>query len=57
VIKDNVGKAFIGYLQPGDQTVGELITIQGDKLRTISGWEFKLIVGRVLGWNGEELSV
>jgi stage II sporulation protein D len=29
----------------------ELISIAGDRTRTISGWEFKLIVGRALGWN------
>src|SRR5689334_16187836 len=35
-----------------DQTGrAELIEITGDRRRTISGWEFKLIVGRALGWN------
>jgi stage II sporulation protein D len=35
-----------------DQTGrAELIAIQGDRQKTISGWEFKLIVGRALGWN------
>ncbi|HKR13422.1 MAG TPA: SpoIID/LytB domain-containing protein [Pyrinomonadaceae bacterium] len=29
----------------------ELISIAGDQKRTINGWEFKLIVGRALGWN------
>jgi stage II sporulation protein D len=29
----------------------ELLSIVGDGVRTISGWEFKLIVGRALGWN------
>ncbi len=29
----------------------ELISIAGDRTRAISGWEFKLIVGRSLGWN------
>ncbi|HEX6046532.1 MAG TPA: SpoIID/LytB domain-containing protein [Pyrinomonadaceae bacterium] len=29
----------------------ELISIGGNRQRTISGWEFKLIVGRALGWN------
>lgn len=28
----------------------ELLTLVGDRRRTISGWEFKLIVGRALGW-------
>ncbi len=29
----------------------EMISIEGDRARTISGWEFKLIIGRSLGWN------
>ena len=28
----------------------EVLTLIGDRRRTISGWEFKLIVGRALGW-------
>ena len=28
----------------------ELLTLVGDRSRSISGWEFKLIVGRSLGW-------
>jgi len=28
----------------------ELLTLIGDRRREISGWEFKLIVGRALGW-------
>jgi stage II sporulation protein D len=34
-----------------DQTGrAEFLTLAGDRRRTISGWEFKLIVGRALGW-------
>jgi SpoIID/LytB domain protein len=34
-----------------DQTGrAEVISIVGDRTRTINGWEFKLIVGRALGW-------
>jgi stage II sporulation protein D len=29
----------------------QLITIKGDRELTINGWEFKIIVGRALGWN------
>ena len=29
----------------------ELVSIAGDRTRLINGWEFKLIVGRALGWN------
>ncbi len=35
-----------------DQTGrAEIVSIAGDRRKTISGWEFKLIVGRALGWN------
>ena len=35
-----------------DQTGrAEIVSIAGDQRKTISGWEFKLIVGRALGWN------
>ena len=29
----------------------EFITLEGEHRKTIRGWDFKLIVGRVLGWN------
>ena len=29
----------------------ELITLEGERRRTLSGWDYKLIVGRALGWN------
>ncbi|MEO6392071.1 MAG: SpoIID/LytB domain-containing protein [Pyrinomonadaceae bacterium] len=29
----------------------EFITIMGDRTRQVRGWDFKLIVGRTLGWN------
>jgi stage II sporulation protein D len=29
----------------------ELITLEGERRKTLRGWDFKLIVGRVLGWN------
>ena len=29
----------------------ELITIEGERRKQIRGWEFKMIVGRALGWN------
>jgi SpoIID/LytB domain protein len=29
----------------------ELITIDGARRRTVTGWDFKIIVGRALGWN------
>jgi stage II sporulation protein D len=29
----------------------ELITIEGDRRRIVKGWDFKIVVGRILGWN------
>ena len=29
----------------------EFITLEGDRRMTVRGWDFKIIVGRVLGWN------
>ncbi len=29
----------------------ELITIEGARRRTVKGWDFKIVVGRALGWN------
>lgn len=29
----------------------EAILVEGERRRRVSGWEFKMIVGRVLGWN------
>ncbi len=29
----------------------ELVALEGDRRVTISGWEFKMVVGRALGWN------
>ena len=35
-----------------DQTGrAEFITLEGEQRKTIRGWDFKIIVGRVLGWN------
>src|SRR5207253_1662269 len=29
----------------------EFITVEGEHRKTVRGWDFKIIVGRVLGWN------
>jgi hypothetical protein len=29
----------------------EFITLEGEHRKTVRGWDFKIIVGRVLGWN------
>ncbi len=34
-----------------DSERAQLITIEGERRLTVSGWDFKIIVGRALGWN------
>ena len=29
----------------------EFLTLEGERRKTVRGWDFKIIVGRVLGWN------
>jgi stage II sporulation protein D len=29
----------------------ELLTLEGERRRVVRGWDFKIIVGRILGWN------
>ncbi len=29
----------------------ELLTLEGERRRVVRGWDFKIIIGRVLGWN------
>ena len=29
----------------------EFITLEGEQRKTVRGWDFKIIIGRVLGWN------
>lgn len=51
--RTDVGKTIrdVAITKYDDTGRAELISIAGDRTRTISGWEFKLIIGRALGWN------
>lgn len=51
--RTNVGETIrdISVAKFDETGRAELISIAGDQKRTINGWEFKLIVGRALGWN------
>lgn len=51
--RTNVGETIrdLSVAKQDETGRAELISIAGDRTRTISGWEFKLIVGRSLGWN------
>ncbi len=51
--RTNVGPRLsrVDVIKRDQSNRAELISIQGDRSTTIKGWEFKLIVGRALGWN------
>ncbi|HEU4711175.1 MAG TPA: SpoIID/LytB domain-containing protein [Pyrinomonadaceae bacterium] len=51
--RTNVGETIreISVVKQDGTGRAELVSISGDQRRTINGWEFKLIVGRALGWN------
>jgi SpoIID/LytB domain protein len=51
--RTNVGErlASLTILRTDASGRAELIAIEGDRRVTVSGWDFKIIVGRVLGWN------
>jgi stage II sporulation protein D len=51
--RTNVGHTLhnVSVLRRDETGRAELVTIEGDRRATISGWEFKIIVGRALGWN------
>ena len=49
--RTDVGETIRDISVSNDRTGrAEMVTLVGDRRRTISGWEFKLIVGRALGW-------
>ena len=50
--RTDVGETIRGMTVSKRDRTGraELLTLVGDRRREISGWEFKLIVGRALGW-------
>ncbi|HEV2826194.1 MAG TPA: SpoIID/LytB domain-containing protein, partial [Pyrinomonadaceae bacterium] len=51
--RTNVGErlASVTILRTDASGRAELIAIEGNRRVTVSGWDFKIIVGRVLGWN------
>jgi stage II sporulation protein D len=51
--RTNVGSRLINVsISRSDETGrAQLIRIQGERQLTVSGWDFKIIVGRALGWN------
>ncbi|MEK6282728.1 MAG: SpoIID/LytB domain-containing protein [Acidobacteriota bacterium] len=51
--RTNVGGRLhnVTVLRRDQSDRAELIAIEGDRRMTISGWEFKIVVGRALGWN------
>jgi stage II sporulation protein D len=51
--RTNVGSRLINVsISRSDETGrAQLISIRGERQLTVSGWDFKIIVGRALGWN------
>ncbi len=51
--RTNVGDRLfdVRVLQTDRSGRAELISIEGDRRITIKGWDFKIIIGRALGWN------
>jgi stage II sporulation protein D len=51
--RTNVGERLesVSVLRTDASGRAESITIAGDRRVTVSGWDFKIIVGRALGWN------
>ena len=51
--RTNVGTRLVNILVSRRDETGraQLISVQGERQLTVSGWDFKIIVGRALGWN------
>jgi stage II sporulation protein D len=51
--RTNIGARLINVSVSRRDETGraQLISIQGERQLTVSGWDFKIIVGRALGWN------
>jgi SpoIID/LytB domain protein len=51
--RTNVGSHLTNLVVSKRDETGraEFITIEGDARKQVRGWDFKIIVGRVLGWN------
>jgi stage II sporulation protein D len=51
--RTNIGSRLVdvSVTRRDDSERAQLVTIQGERRLTVSGWDFKIIVGRALGWN------
>ena len=51
--RTNVGETIrdVSVVRQDGTGRAELVSIVGDRRRVVNGWDFKLIVGRSLGWN------
>lgn len=51
--RTNVGARLVQVTVSKRDATGraEFITLEGEQRKTVRGWDFKIIVGRVLGWN------
>jgi stage II sporulation protein D len=51
--RTDVGQTIrdVSIARQDDTGRAELVSIVGDRQRTVRGWDFKIIVGRELGWN------
>lgn len=51
--RTNIGARLVdlSVTRRDDSERAQQITIQGERRLTVSGWDFKIIVGRALGWN------
>jgi stage II sporulation protein D len=51
--RTNVGNRLVGLrvLRQDASGRAEIISIEGQRRLTVKGWDFKIIVGRALGWN------
>jgi stage II sporulation protein D len=51
--RTNVGSRLlkVAVTRRDESGRAELITLEGDRRLTVKGWDFKIIIGRALGWN------
>lgn len=51
--QSDVGAKLTDVIVARRDTTGraEVVTLEGERRRTLRGWDFKLIIGRNLGWN------
>ncbi|HEY8188351.1 MAG TPA: SpoIID/LytB domain-containing protein [Pyrinomonadaceae bacterium] len=51
--RTNIGERLVDVSVARSDASGraELITVEGNRRVTVKGWDFKIIIGRALGWN------